>query len=58
MQRGALRNIGCVDPVQWILTVLEWVEGLYEEKIFQGQIVSGLLGVLQLTVEQVLRGCQ
>lgn len=45
-----------VDPVQGRVTVLEWVEGLYEEKAFQGQIVSGLLGVLKLTTEQVLQG--
>lgn len=46
-----------VDQVQGRVTVLEWVEGLYEEKVFQGEaIVSGLLGVLQLTTEQVLQG--
>lgn len=47
-----------VDPVQGLLTVLEWVEGLYEDKVFQGneQIVSGLLGVLQLSVAQILQG--
>lgn len=46
-----------VDPVQGRVAVLEWVEGLYEEKVFQAEaIVSGLLGVLQLTVDQVLQG--
>jgi Uma2 family endonuclease len=46
-----------VDPVQGRVTVLEWVEGLYEEKVFQGEaIVSGLLGVLQLTANQILQG--
>ena len=46
-----------VDPVQGRVTVLEWVEGLYEEKVFQGEaIVSGLLGVLQLTADQILQG--
>jgi Uma2 family endonuclease len=48
-----------VDPVQERVTVLEWVEGLYEDKVFQGneQIVSGLFGVLQLTAAQILQGC-
>lgn len=47
-----------VDPVQMRVTILEWVEGLYEEKVFQGneQIVSILLGVLQLTAAQILQG--
>jgi Uma2 family endonuclease len=47
-----------VDRVQGRVTVLEWVEGLYEDKVFQGneQIVSGLFGVLQLTAAQILQG--
>jgi Uma2 family endonuclease len=47
-----------VDPVQGRVMVLEWLEGLYEEKVFQGneQIISGLLGVLQLTAAQILQG--
>jgi Uma2 family endonuclease len=47
-----------VDPLLVQVTVLEWVEGLYEDKVFHGneQIVSGLLGVLQLTADQILPG--
>jgi Uma2 family endonuclease len=48
-----------VDPMQQRVTVLEWVEGLYEECVYAGdeRIVSPLLGSLELTVAQVLRGC-
>ena len=48
-----------VDPVQVRMTVLEWVEGFYEEQVFRGNrpIVSPLLGRLDLTVDQVLHGC-
>ncbi|HEY9613347.1 MAG TPA: Uma2 family endonuclease [Allocoleopsis sp.] len=45
-----------VDPMQGRVTVLEWVEGLYEERVFQGneQIVSPTLPALVLTCERVM----
>jgi Uma2 family endonuclease len=47
-----------VDPIQAKVTVLEWVEGLYEEQVYTGDasIVSQLLGSLDLTVDRVLQG--
>ena len=47
-----------VDPMQQKVTVLEWVEGLYEEKVYEGNspIASPLFGVLNLTTSQVLQG--
>jgi Uma2 family endonuclease len=47
-----------VDPMQQKVTVLEWVEGLYEEKVYEGDspIASPLLGALDLTTAQVLQG--
>ena len=47
-----------VDPMAQKLTLLEWVEGLYEEKIYAGEqpIYSPLLGSLDLTVNQLLAG--
>lgn len=47
-----------VDPTQQRVTVLEWVEGLYEEKVYEGDmaIASPLLGTLELTATQVLQG--
>jgi len=47
-----------VDPVQQKVTVLEWVEGLYEEKVYEGDspIASPLFGILNLTSVQVLQG--
>lgn len=47
-----------VDPMQQRVTVLEWVEGLYEEKVYIGDISinSPLLGVLELTAERLLQG--
>ncbi len=45
-----------VDPLQGRVTVMEWVEGLYEERVFQGneRIVSPLLPNLDLTSERVI----
>ncbi|MEQ9000541.1 MAG: Uma2 family endonuclease [Coleofasciculus sp. B1-GNL1-01] len=45
-----------VDPIEGRVTVLEWVEGLYEERVFQGneRIVSPLLPDLDLTCERVM----
>jgi len=47
-----------VDPMQQKVTVLEWVEGLYEERVFEGNsaIESPLFGQLNLTASQVLQG--
>jgi Uma2 family endonuclease len=46
------------DPIQRKVTVLEWVEGFYEEKVYSGdeRIASSLLGNLDLTAVQVLQG--
>lgn len=45
-----------VDPMQGRVTVLEWVEGLYEEWVFQGneRIISPMLPNLDLTSERVM----
>lgn len=47
-----------VDPILQKVTVLEWVEGLYEEKVYSGEmaIVSPVLGNLELTVDRVWQG--
>jgi Uma2 family endonuclease len=47
-----------VDSIAQKVTVLEWVEGLYEEKLFMGdtKIESSVLGSLDLTVDRVLQG--
>jgi Uma2 family endonuclease len=47
-----------VDPMVQKVTVLEWVEGLYEETVFAGDtpIDSSVLGKLDLTVDRVLQG--
>jgi Uma2 family endonuclease len=47
-----------VDPIQQRVTVLEWVEGFYEEQVYSAdaQIISPLLGRLELTAAQVLQG--
>ncbi len=48
-----------VDPIQKRLTVLEWVEGLYEEKVYVGDsvIASLVFADLKLTAAQVLQEC-
>jgi Uma2 family endonuclease len=47
-----------VDPMQQRVTVLEWVEGLYEEVVYTGDsaIASPVLGVLELTAQRLLQG--
>ncbi|MGB3557933.1 MAG: Uma2 family endonuclease [Geitlerinemataceae cyanobacterium] len=47
-----------VDTILQKVTVLEWVEGLYEEQVYAGEssIVSPILGNLELTVDRVLQG--
>ena len=48
-----------VDPIEQKVTILEWVEGLYEEQVFTSDdlIVSTVLDNLELTVDRVLQGC-
>jgi Uma2 family endonuclease len=45
-----------VDPIAQKVTVLEWVDGLYEEQVYQGgaEIESHLFLALRLTAAQVL----
>lgn len=47
-----------VDPMSQKVTILEWVEGLYEERVYtqEDAIVSTLLGQLDLTASRVLQG--
>ncbi|EKF01176.1 hypothetical protein FDUTEX481_08215 [Tolypothrix sp. PCC 7601] len=47
-----------VDPIAQKVTVLEWVEGFYDERIYQGEsaIVSSIFANLQLTAAEVLQG--
>jgi Uma2 family endonuclease len=47
-----------VDPMQQRVTVLEWVEGLYEEQAYEADspLASPLFGALNLTASQVLQG--
>ncbi len=49
-----------VDPIAQKVTILEWVDGLYEEQVYQGDtaIVSPLFPALSLTAATVLSaGC-
>lgn len=45
-----------VDPIAQKVTILEWVDGLYEEQVYQGNaaIVSHLFSSLDLTATKVL----
>ena len=45
-----------VDPIAAKVTVLEWVDGLYEERLYQSsdRLVSPLLPTLELTAAQIL----
>lgn len=47
-----------VDPIAQKVTVLEWVEGFYNERVYQGEsvIVSSIFANLQLTATEVLQG--
>ena len=47
-----------VDPMGQKVTVLEWVEGFYDERVFTGDevICSPLFSDLKLTVAEVLQG--
>jgi Uma2 family endonuclease len=46
-----------VDPIAQKVTVLEWVEGFYDERVYQGAsaIASPLFADLKLTVAEVLQ---
>ncbi len=46
-----------VDPMQQQVTVLELINGLYEEKVYRGSgcILSPTFSTLQLTAEQILQ---
>jgi Uma2 family endonuclease len=47
-----------VDPIAQKVTVLEWVEGFYDERIYEGDnaIASSIFPELTLTASQVLQG--
>jgi Uma2 family endonuclease len=53
-----IKEYWIVDPIQQQVTVLTWVDGLYEDKIYRGsdRIVSPELGIIELTAEQILKG--
>jgi Uma2 family endonuclease len=53
-----IREYWIVDPIQQQITVLTWVDGLYEDKIYRGsdRLVSPELGTIELTAEQLLNG--
>jgi Uma2 family endonuclease len=46
-----------IDPILGRVTVLEWVDGFYEEKVYEGQqsLISPIFDELKLTVAQVLQ---
>ena len=48
-----------VDAIAQKVTVLEWVEGFYEERVYEGEqaIASPLFADIQLTAAQVLQNC-
>ncbi len=47
-----------VDPILGRVTVLEWVDGFYEEQVYEGdrEIVSPVFADFKLTAAQVLQG--
>lgn len=47
-----------VDPIAQKLTVLEWGEGFYDERVYEGgkAIASSIFPELTLTASQVLQG--
>jgi Uma2 family endonuclease len=47
-----------VDPIAQKVMVLEWVEGFYDERVYQREsaIVSAIFANLQLTAAEVLQG--
>jgi Uma2 family endonuclease len=48
-----------VDAIAQKVTVLEWVEGFYEERVYEGEqaIASPIFADIQLTAAQVLQNC-
>jgi Uma2 family endonuclease len=46
-----------VDPIAQKVTILEWIEGLYEEKVYTGEntIESSIFKNLDLTVDRLLK---
>jgi Uma2 family endonuclease len=46
-----------VDPLAQKVTILEWIEGLYEEKVYMGdnKIESSIFKNLELTVDRLLQ---
>jgi Uma2 family endonuclease len=48
-----------VDAITQKVTVLEWVEGFYEERVYEGEqaIASPMFANIQLTAAQVLQNC-
>jgi Uma2 family endonuclease len=46
-----------VDPLAQKVTILEWIEGLYEEKVYMGdsKIESSIFENLELTVDRLLQ---
>jgi Uma2 family endonuclease len=47
-----------VDAIAQKVTVLEWVEGFYEERVYEGaQAIASPLFPIQLTAAQVLQNC-
>ncbi|MCS7226636.1 MAG: Uma2 family endonuclease [Gloeomargarita sp. SKYB31] len=52
----AIPEYWIVDPLQNKVTILEWVEGWYEEQVFTGQqtLVSPQLGALPFTAQMLL----
>jgi Uma2 family endonuclease len=53
----AIPEYWIVDPILQKVTILEWIEGMYEEKVFQGEdeIISPQLGTLSLTAQRLLK---
>jgi Uma2 family endonuclease len=59
-EAAGVREYWIVDPLAQKVTILEWVDGLYEEQVYQGEavLVSPLLPALSLTAATVLNaGC-
>jgi Uma2 family endonuclease len=46
-----------VDPIAQQVTVLTWVDGLYEDRVYKGRdyIISSELGTLDLTADQAMQ---
>lgn len=53
-----IKEYWIIDPLRQQITILEWVDVLYEDRIYQGgeRLVSPELGRLELTAERLLKG--